>query len=215
MLVGMRMDVTNVMNGGVYKLSNNGAGKLVVTIRQQGGGPPVSINISVDASAVFHKDVSISSTTNMDFGNISYTGTPASGHTASMGTNGNISYAGSFSGNATGTAGRIGLTGVNNGTTLEIYCSQTAVLSNGAGSTITLNGIEAASETGRAAFGGGLTCHGIAGAAAGTFSFTSGTRDEVYIGGRLDGATVTGSFGGNYSTANGGGTPISVIVVIP
>lgn len=213
-LIGMTMDVTNVMNGGQYALSNSGSGEFQVRVVQSGGGPTQSITVNVDAFAVFNKDVAITGTTDMDFGIVNYTGTPGPGDEARMGTNGSIGYTGGFNGTGSGTSGRVELSGVPNGTTLEVYCSNAAVLSNGMGSSIQLTDIEVAREGRLRNFGSNPTCNGLTGAAAMTYSFRSGTRDEIFFGGRLDGGTMTGSAGGNYSTANAGGSPIDAVVVI-
>lgn len=188
---------------------------MVVRIRQQGGGPPVEIDITVDASAVFNKDVAITATSDMDFGTIEFNGTPGGGDFANMGTNGNIGYAGNFTGSGSGSPGGLTLAGVPNGTSLQVFCSQAATLSNGSGSSINLTDIEVAAEGSVGAYGSGSGCNGIAGSAALTFSFTAGSTDEVFVGGRLNGGTISGSLDGSFSTANGGGTPIEVSVVIP
>lgn len=214
-LIGMNMTVTDVKNGGIYKLSNNAAGKLTVRVRQQGGGPPEQVDITVDASGVFRKDVSISSSTNMDFGVVEFSGTPGASERADMGTNGTISYAGTFTGSASGTPGSVTLSGVNNGTTLDVYCSQTATLKKAGGNSIDLTGIEVKPENARGAYGTGSACNGISGASAMTMTYTSGSNDQLYIGGRLNGSTISGTLGGSYSTSNAGGSRIAVTVVIP
>lgn len=214
-LIGMTMDVTDVMNGGEYALSNNAAGGVIIRVRQQGGGPPNQIDITVDARASFNKDVSIIAQTDMNYDSIEFTGTPGAAERADMGTNGVIVYGGTFSGNGLGTPGAITLDGVPDGTSLEVFCSQSATLANASSNTIDITGIEVAAENASGGYGTGASCNGIAGAGALTFTYTSGSNDEVFVGGRLDGATVSGALSGNYSTVNAGGSPIDLTVVIP
>lgn len=148
----------------------------------------------------------------MDFDEIEYTG-GATGQIR-MGTNGNISYLGSFSGNGIGTAGQFLVTssfGV--GLNVSVACDTSATLTNGSGNAVTLNNIEFVLGSGnRTSFGNGRACQGTALPIL-PLVITGGTATRtVYIGGQLNISSPIASAGG-YSTANSGGSPITFIVL--
>jgi len=170
---------------------------------------------SIEATATFLAAITLGNEVDMDFGNVEYSAAPAGGDTASLGTDGNLAFAGNFSGAATGTVGSVDVTGGNDGSTLEVSCDTTATLSDGAGSTINVVSLEVVSETtGAQAFGAGSACAGV-----GTASTTmvldigGGTADQFLFGGQLDGATAAGFAGGAHSTASAGGDSIDIEVV--
>jgi hypothetical protein len=150
--------------------------------------------------------------TDMQFGNISFNGTPGASDTVVLTTNNAISYNGVFS---TGGAGTVAsgdiLIGGTFGSTMDISCAVSGTLAQSAGSgRIDVNGVKVANES--AASGGGVLCGGI-GTVVLSFPLTSGTDDQLKVGGKLDGGTQASFGAGAYSTQNAGGTPIQVDVV--
>jgi hypothetical protein len=214
--IGANLAANNVRAGGNYRLSNHPNGRFQIKVRQQGGGPPVEITVTVDFSSNFIRPLLLIPLSDMDFGNIEVGGPIGAGDEARIGTNGNMTYGGDFIGGGSGNAGAIRLSGGVNGATYEVYCDATAQLRNPAGTSfITMNGIEVASETARGAFGTGAPCNGLTGTAATTFVFQNPTRDELYFGGRLDGATASGTISGLFSTVHPSGNSLDVLVVAP
>lgn len=216
LLIGADMAVNSVRNGGSYAFSNAPGGQLSVTIRQSGGGPPSTITINVDLTASFQHPITLTKQSDMDFGVVEKPAAVVASDRADMGTNGSITYAGNFNGSGTGTAGSVIISGVTNGTTLEVYCDRNITLRNTSGtSRIRVRNIEVAAEDARGAFGTGSACNNLTGAAALSFTYQATTRDQIYFGGRLDGSTASGSINGFFSTANPSGNPLDVTVVIP
>lgn len=212
--VGADLNVASVCFGGLYKLSTGG-GKITFRYRQSKGGPPVTIDVTMDASAIFNAILTVTSSVDMDFGTIEFSGAPGAGSTADIGTNGNMVYAGVFSGASTGTAGSVTVTGVNTGTPLQVFCDSSAVMTNGSGASINVTNIEVREEGATANFGSGSACNGLGGAAARNFTYTVTTTDTVFVGGRINGATAASFVAGSYSTANAGGNPIDITIINP
>lgn len=166
---------------------------------------------NVDAAATFSTGVTLGNELNMDFNAINYGGAPVAGDLVSLGTNGTIVYAGAFTGAGTGTAGRVDVTAGTNGQVVEVFCDTTATLSNGAGGTIMVS-LEVTPENATGAYGAGMPCNGVSGAAANSFTLNVGTLDTFVFGGQLDGGTAAGFSAGAYSTANPGGDDVQVNV---
>lgn len=209
---GTTMDATHVKIGGTYQLSNHAAGPLNIQARQGGTTRTRTANFSV----AFATLVGFASQVDMQFGALSFTPPVTGSDTASLGTNGAISYGGSFtSQGGTVTPGSVLINNVQDGVTVEIYCDTTATLtkSGASSSSIQVTGIEAAAEDARGAYGAGSACNGIAGAPATTMLYAAGSRDEFFLGGRLNGATAASFADGDYSTANAGGDDIQVTVL--
>lgn len=146
----------------------------------------------------------------MDFGDVEFT----AGATGSvqMGTNGAVTYTGSFTGDGVGIAGSFLLnTSAGNGTVFQIACDATAIMRNGAAS-LTMNYIEYVVGTAnRTSFGGGTQCGGL----SITVNFTRNTgaaNRTVYIGGRINIPSTPTS--GTYATSNAGGNDIAFTAII-
>ena len=167
---------------------------------------------TIESVATFSDGVQVGNEADIDFDNIEYTAAPGPGDTVSIGTNGNITYAGTFSGFGTGTAGNVDVTVGTDGLTIEVFCDQTATLTDGAGGSINITGIEAAAENATGAYGAGGACNGVAGAAATNLVLTLGVLDSFKFGGQLDGTTAAGFGNGNYSTGFAGGDDLQVDV---
>lgn len=171
-------------------------------------GVSMAATTSIDATASFLAAIALANEVDMDFGNIEFAAAPGAGDTATMDTAGNIAYAGNFSGPATGTPGSVDVTGGTDGNVLEIECSSSATLSDGAGASIDLVSIQVQPEGGAAA-----ACQGAGTPAATmTLDIGGGTADQFTFGGQLDGSTAASFVGGSYSTANAGGTNITIDV---
>jgi hypothetical protein len=213
LLIGTTMDATHVKIGGTYLLSSHAAGVLNIFARQGGVG---SATETADFSVVFSSLVGFTNHVDMQFGAMSYSLPVTAADTASMGTNATVAYTGSFSSQGgTVTAGSVLMNNVQDGVTVEVYCDTSATLarSGAPASTIQVTGIEAAGENARGPYGTGNACNSIAGVPAATMLFQSGVRDEFFLGGRLDGATVTAFSDGAYITSNPGGNDIQVTVL--
>lgn len=214
-LIGADLGANNVRFGGQYAASNAN-GPMTVRVRFSGGsgGGNNTINVPIDLLAVFNGILTLTVNNNMDFGDVDTQGAVGSGTYVDLGTNGARSFAGNFNGTGAGVAGEVTVAGASNGEVLEVYCDSTATLArSGGGGTIGLTGIEAVVEGSTGAYGVGGACNGIAGAAATTFTYQLTTRDQVYFGARLDGATASGSINGSFSTANAGGNNIDVTII--
>jgi len=171
----------------------------------------IAATTTIEATAQFLNAIVLGNEVDMDFDLIEFSAAPAGGDTASLGTNGNIAYAGNFTGAGTGIAGEVEVTTGTVGQVVEIFCDSSGVLTDGAGASINVTNIEVDFGAG-SAFGGGAACNGVAGAAADTLTLAGGGADVVLFGGRLDGATAAAFVAGNYSTANAGGDNIQVDV---
>ena len=150
----------------------------------------------------------------MAFGVIEFTGVPAGTDTASLGTDGSITYANNFSGSGTGTAGSIDITTGTVGQTVEVFCDATASMTDAGGiNPVTVDQIEVVSETtGGQAPGGGSACVNVTTAST-TMVLTApaGAGDQFFFGGRIVGnATLTA--GDAYSTANAAGDNVEIRV---
>lgn len=209
---GATIDATHPKIGASYQLDNHASGPLNIRVKEGG----TTINQTGNFTVVFSSLVGFASQVDMQFGALGFNLPVTGSDTASLGTNGTIAYSGSFtSQGGVVTAGSVLMNNVQNGVTLEIYCDTNATLTkNGApGSSIQVTGIEVAPENARGAYGTGSACNGISGAPATTMVFQSGSRDEFFLGGRLDGGAVTAFSDGDYSTAYSGGDDIQVTVV--
>lgn len=169
---------------------------------------------NVDTTANFTAGVTLGNEQNFDFGTIGFSGTPGVGDTVSLGTDGSQSFAGNFSGAATGTPGRVDVTAGNNGQVVEVFCDQSATLTDAGGtSSIDAVNIKVAPENATGTYAAaGQPCNGTAGAAANSFTLGLGTLDTFIFGAQLDGSTTTGTLGGDYSTLNPGGDDVQVDV---
>jgi hypothetical protein len=142
----------------------------------------------------------------MDFGTVEYAAT-ATG-SIDMGTDGNITYNGMFSGPSIGTSGQFRIR-VLGGGNISLGCDTTATLTSG-GNSVSMDSIEFVIGSGnRTSFGNGTLCQGI-GTPIQPFTLT----DEIlYMGGSLNiSSPVPAS--GIYSTGNGGGNAISFSVLV-
>lgn len=214
--IGADMNVASMRNGGTYAFSNAPTGQLIVRFRQFTGGPPIDLDVTVDLSASFTHPVTLTPQNDIDFGDIEKAATVTGADRANLGTNGAITYNGNFNGGGTGTAGSVLITGVTNGVSVAVYCDTSAQLRNLAGTShITLNNIQVDPEDSLGAFGTASNCNGVSGAAALTFTYQATTRDQIYFGGRLDGATASGTIGGLFSTSHPSGNPLDITVVLP
>lgn len=208
-LLGGRFNVTNVRIGGQYST----VGRTPITVRVRRVSPSSTIDTDVHWYAIFESSIAFSATQNMLFGTIDYTTINAADR-ANLATNGAMTYAGGFTGPATGTAGFATVTGVEPSVVLEVYCDTTATMTRTGGGSIQVTNLEVDPEDGLGAIGTGSACNGVAGAAAFTFTYATTTRDTVYIGGRVNGSTASGfGSGGSFSTANAGGDNVELIIL--
>jgi len=207
--VGMRMTGTDARLNGLYSLGNHPGGEVTIRVRRTGGGPPSAAENSIDAVLGFEGILEIANTSNMDFGVVEIAAQPPSGGDfVEMGSNGNISYGGSFGGAGSGTVGTVTLQGAATGDIIDVFCSASARMTNPAGTAqIDVNGIEFGVLATQGNYGTGFACNGLATPAT-SGPFIPVTQDTVFIGGRIDGATASGTIDGNFSTSNPGGTYI-------
>lgn len=166
---------------------------------------------TIEATATFREAITLGNEVDMDFGQIDFTGTPAGGDTVTMAPDGTLTPAGNFSSAATGTAGSVEIVTGTDGLTVDVQCDTTATLTDGAGASIQVTGVTVAAEDN---LGAPATCNGIGNTVL-SFALdnSGGTRDEVKLGGVLDGNTATAFVGGSYSTANASGDNIQIDIV--
>lgn len=170
---------------------------------------------NIDATATFLAAITLTGS-NLVFSKVIYSAAPTvAGDFVRVGTNGAATYGGVFSAGpgAATAAGDVTLTAGTDGETIEVRCDTTATMTDGAGASIDVTGIEAAAENATAAYGGASACNGTGGAAATTLVLNLGTLDGFKFGGQVDGSTAAAWAGGSFSTANAGGDDIQVDVV--
>ena len=175
---------------------------------------PMSVmaaSTTIDATATFRQAITLNNETAMDFGQVDFSGTPAGGDTVTMSPDGSMVSAGNFSGAATGTAGSVDIATGTDGLIVDIRCDASAVLTDGAGASIQVTSISVAAGDDTATVS---NCAGT-GSTAMSLTLDSGTanRNQVKLGGVLDGSTATSFVGGSYSTANAGGDTIAVDII--
>ena len=216
---GSTMDATHVTVGGTYLLSNNATGVLNMQISgKDAADASVTVTATADLSVLFAGLLSITSTTNVDFARIVYEGGAlGSADHVDLGTDGTAAYAGKFIAGPGGTmtAGQVTINNAQNGVTVEVYCDATGTMTTADGaSSITVTGIKAATESGTGSYAAaGSLCNGSAGAPALTMVYATGTADQFFFGGKLDGSTASSFSGGSYSSTNPGGTSMTVVVL--
>ncbi|MFH1157896.1 MAG: hypothetical protein V1721_03300 [Pseudomonadota bacterium] len=214
---GTTMDATHVTIGeDGYLLSNNINGVLNMRLRGLVRGRSTYADSSADWSVAFTSLVGFSGTTDLNFGRSTFTGTPGAGDRVDLGTNGTAVAAGNFAlqGGAL-TAGQVTMNNVQNGVTVEVYCDTTIHLTNAANTrSIDVTGVKVAREGTTGSYASaGSACKGSGGAVAATLVYAAGTTDQFFFGGRLDGGTASGLTGEAYSSANPGGTSMTVVVL--
>jgi hypothetical protein len=169
----------------------------------------IAARTTIDATANFLAAMVLGNERSMDFGNIEFSRVPGSGDSVLLATNGSVSYEGSvFSGRGNGNAGSVEITAGAAGRTVEVHCDANATLSNGNGGEIVITDIEISTTPG--AFGAGIACNGVNTQAS--FELR-GQNDVVLVGGRLDGSSVMDFTSGSYSTANDGGSSITIDIL--
>ena len=210
--IGATMDATHVRTGDGYSLSASGPGPGNVQVKD---GSTVTGPAQADFSVSFASLVAFSATDDMAFGKISFTGAITGASHVDLGTDGSAAYAGNFSaGNSTLSPGQVTMSNTHDGVTLEVYCDASATLTRAGGGAIDVTGIKVAPEGSTGSYAGaGSACNGSGGAAATTMVYAAGTADQFFFGGVLDGGTAASLVPGAYSSANGGGASIDVIVL--
>ena len=166
----------------------------------------------MDASAQFRQAITLTKNSDIDFSSssaIDFTGTPGAADFVRLGTDGNVTYAGSaFSGPSTGTAGDVDISGAT-GDDVSISCTATATISDGT-NTLTVDSLQYSMNTGDVFGSSDDTCDGLD---TNPLTYTiTGTSDKILLGGRIVGNSGTVA-SGTYSTATAGGTAATVRVV--
>lgn len=168
---------------------------------------------NINAVALFLDAITLNGEVDMDFGTIEFSAAPAGGDNADLGTDGSIVYAGNFSGPGTGTAGSVTIATGTDTYIIEVFCDATATMTDGAGASIDVVGIEAAETSLAGTYAAaGSACNGVAGAAATNLTLNGGVVDTFKFGGRIDGATAAAFVAGSYSTAFAGGNDVQIDV---
>jgi len=167
---------------------------------------------NIEATANFLTAITLGGEVNMDFGTIEFAALPGVGDTVTIGTDGTLAFAGTFTGAATGTAGGVDITAGTDTSTVEVFCDASATMTRVGGGSIDVITIQADAENATSGAGAGNNCNGVGGAAATTLVLNVGTLDTFNFGGQIDGATAAAFVAGSYSTANAGGDNIQVDV---
>lgn len=124
-----------------------------------------------------------------------------------IGTDGSMTYSGSFSGPAAGTPGVIVVNGQHN-CDIEISCASTATLSDG-GTTIAMDSIEVVVRSNQqTSFGNGNACAGLGNVVATGRTHNNSDFSTIYVGGSINSISGTIPGGPDYSTAISGGTSL-------
>ncbi len=167
--------------------------------------------ISIDATLRTRAVISATKTSDMNFGIVSYD--PEHSGQIRLGTNGAASLGGSSRGLALGgatTPAEVVASG-DGKSVIEISCDSGGTLSDGAGHLIPIAGTELAAGAG-VDYGLGADCAGL-GNAVMNFDLNSNPAPRIRMGARLEiGKNAIGS-STTYSTANGGGRPVTLQVV--
>jgi hypothetical protein len=194
--------VTNVMIGPIY----------TGTLNIQGVGPSNTVNTSVTLSSQFGDQLAFTNEVDINFGNVAVGGPIGAGSTVTMGTNGTIAYAGNFSSGGGATApGSVTISGVPAGSTVQVSCSTTALLTDGLGNSIQVTGLDVHSTPNRQNYS--ADCAGL-GTVSITFTFATGTADKLWAGGVLNGSTASNAnLTGFFSTNNAGGSDATIIAI--
>ncbi len=143
----------------------------------------------------------------LDFGLMDIAALPG---TASLGTDASIAYSGGLIGDGFGSTGEIRIAG-RSGTPVQISCSTSATLSNGS-HTIDLTNIRISRGTRDGPRRNTRDCEGIGMNVVRLIS-GNGNLNWGYIGATLETTGVESD--GEYDTANSGGVPILIEMVIP
>ena len=169
-------------------------------------------DIWIDGGIVTRAVVSATKGQDMDFGYVDYD--PIHAGQIQLGTDGSVQLGGGASGvslnGGTPTAGDITLSG-DGQSTIQISCESSGVLGAGGVSTLNLQNVEFAIDTGQV-YGSGTPCAGLSSSSA-TIDLASNNAPQIFFGGALDlsGNAITRS--DHYSTANAGGDPVTVRIV--
>lgn len=144
----------------------------------------------------------------MDFGLIEVAGTGNS--RAELGTDGSVIYTAQFSGTGTGVPGSTVISGTT-GLIVEIGCTKTGSLEEAGGDSILLRDVGVTMGNGNeTSFAGLNSCRGLNKVEI-THTLTGvSTQDTLKIGGALRGSINTYN---TYSSATGGGTPVTIRVL--
>ena len=213
-LIDMRLNAVNIKSGATYT-----ANSFTVRVTRIGGSDSGTADNDTDVSlsASFQDTLSLTNVVQMDWGIVGTTGTPTSACHVDLGTNDTVAFFGCFSQGRVSAphTGSALISGIPSGTPLEARCDTTATLTNTAGASIKVTGIDIHSSSYIAAYPGSGDCTGVS-SAGGTivFNYAPGSSDHIFLGGRLDGGTVTGTLAGTFSTSNPGGVFPQVSVLI-
>ncbi|TVQ83932.1 MAG: DUF4402 domain-containing protein [Micavibrio sp.] len=169
----------------------------------------------IHASVQFLTVIEIDVVDDMEFGIVEFSGPPTgAGDFVSLGTDGVLAYNGVFSGSgAGGVPARVEVTVGTSGETVQVQCSNSAVLADmtDSSSTIAIDAVQVTHSLSPTAFATG-SCDGI-GTSALTYELGSTAEDAFLFGGRITGVGASNFGEGNYSTNTAGGVPIDVTIV--
>jgi hypothetical protein len=214
-----QINATHVKVGGTYSANNNGT-LFSVKATCKTSGPnqctvASGITATTDVIIDFLTSLGISSTTNMNFGKSAFTGTPGAGDYIALGTNNTAVAAGNFSlQGGTLTSGQVTISNAENPVVIQVQCDNSIHLTNAANThSINVTGVVVAKEGSTGTYAAGNACNGSGGAVATTLTYTSGTQDQFFFGGKLDGSTASGLANETYSSTNPGGTSMTVVVL--
>ncbi len=171
-------------------------------------GNAFAVTQDVGASVTAHGAIAISNVQDMNFGHIDYDVVHSGG--VRLGTDDSIVAVSGSGLVLSGSVNHGALTVASDGSALEISCEQDATLANANGDTLWLHDTEITNGAG-GAFGSATACSGI-----GVTPLVVSGLAELKMGGQLIIGTALGGnnlTGGTYSTANAGGSPLTVSVV--
>ena len=164
--------------------------------------PLFAVGTNFNVASVFNEGLSINGETDTVFGGpIIYTTTTLTIADAVLldAQDGSQTFAGTFSGPATGQRGEITILG-NPGATVEVFCTRIATMTDGAGGTFP---VVMTSSTGSPE----VLCNNLA---TPSQTITLAPPHTVNFGARLRGDLAVGFNGGDFSTANAGGSDVQI-----
>ena len=212
--LGATMDATHVLvNGSAYQLSNNAAGPVNVKVTDTTAG--LSSQTTANFSVTFAGVIGFPSVTNLSFGKLAFTTQPTSADHVDLGTNGTAVYAGTFTAQGgTLNAGQVTMNNVQNGVVVEVRCDTATTMTGPSSKTIQVTGLKVAAEgsTGPYASAGAACAGSGAASPATTMVYNSGSADQFFFGGKLDGGTASSGFiNGSYATTSGGYANVNIV----
>lgn len=171
--------------------------------------PLHAADTGVDAGIQTRAAIEVTKISDISFGTVDYT--PTHSGIIQLATDGTVSLSGASGLTMSGapTAASLNLSG-DGASIIDLACDLAGTLSDGASNTLPLSGIEYVVDTGTS-FGSGTPCAGI-GSVSGSIDLSANATPTLLMGAAIDTSTTPIASNALYSTANGGGDPVTLRV---